>query len=142
MTTLTVEQGEQFEQLFSIYYDERDHWQDYEDWGAVTSKLKGLRYEHEQGRALDISEQDVKDHFRAVAYTFARERLEELHYRFNHITLGNLDRLLEIIRYDQTFTLELCEIVTGERFKRLSNARIKGLVIKILAVGVLSGEVK
>lgn len=129
---ITQEQREQFEQLFAKYYDERDYWGDYGEHGVVTSRLKALKHEHEQGRALDISEQDVKDASREWAYNFAKTRLEELDQRFSDPTSSDFARLSEIVRYDQRFTLELCELVAGERFKGLSNGRIKQLLSRII----------
>ena len=50
---LTQKQYEQFEKVFSTYYDERDHWGDYDDCGVVTSKLKARRIALEQGQEVE-----------------------------------------------------------------------------------------
>lgn len=110
-----------FETIFAKYMN-RDHWGHYGPYGVITMKVQALKQALDRGQDIVTTEQDVVDYYNNQVRVWAEGLLAQLDSFFRGCNYYELE---QIVRYNQPFTLELCELITGERFKGKSNKAIR-----------------
>jgi len=99
-------------------YHDRDYWEHYnKDWGIVPAQIKSAYQRYGDNRA----EQGIIDHWRNSTRGFVLGYHRKLTNRF---ASGDIHWLKRTVRYDQPVMLELCELITGRKFKGLSNKKL------------------
>lgn len=120
-----------FDTIFAKYYD-KDHWGHFGPHGVVTLKVQALERVQEQG--LDVGD-NTPDSIKQYYHDKDRQAMRDLGAELAILFLLGREReyrrLVKIVRYDQPFTLELCQLVTGRKFRGLSNKAIKPLLAEL-----------
>lgn len=122
---LTEAQLAQAEQLFQRFWA-RDYWSAQE---YIASRKAALAHAHEQEQALDITPQMVEDEQYNLFHQFTIERTKMLDGALN---MGDAAWLEQVVRYSEHLTLDLWQVVTGEKVRGMSNRALVGAIAKAL----------
>jgi hypothetical protein len=116
---LSTEEKTKLEAIYEKYHNS-DYW-GYGD--SLKSQLKSWKYAYERGDvgALKYTEQDIIDNM------WKRERIDFdtiVNSVRNMVSKKDLAMMISRLRYDQKVSLEIYEVLTGEKIKGMSNKEL------------------
>lgn len=118
---------EELQKMREIYekYEAMDYW-------GNAALIEQTKAERDQ-RDPSVTDQQIEDYFHEKSQGFVRERAFRILYAVDG---GDYDWLVEAVRYDQPMSLELFELVTGEKVKGLSNKKLAKVFARVCELEV------